>query len=133
MQYENPCRRVWSSQLISLLLRLKPSYNNISDLVKLVFHQYCQEKEAASKSRITYLVSYESYTFVRIIPLKSQQQPFQTYYKKSKSPSSNDMTDNARIHQQSLKFSLTSGVTIYNFPGYQLINTLKKQEKMFKA
>ena len=42
------------------------------------------------------------------------------------------MTDNARTHQQSLKFSVTSGVSIYNFSSYQAINTLKKQENMFQ-
>ena len=51
---------------------------------------------------------------------------------KLEKPSSNDMTDNARTHQQSLNFSVTSGVSIYNFSSYQAINTLKKQGKMFK-
>ena len=52
---------------------------------------------------------------------------------KLEKPSSNDMTDNARTHQQSLNFSVTSGVSIYNFSSYQAINTLKKQEKMFEG
>ena len=82
------------------------------------------------KSRIEYTVCPIKYSAFKI------QIHISNYLRhaiKHDKPPSNDMTDNARIHQQSLKFSLTSGVTIYNFPGYQLINTLKKQEKMFKA
>ena len=46
-----------------------------------------------------------------------------------KKPQRNNMTDNSRAHQQSLKFSVTSGVSIYNFSSYQAINTFEEARK----
>ena len=123
---KNPCRRVWSSQLISLLLKLKPSYNNISDLVKLVFHQYCKGKRrAALKSSIEWCVSNNiSVSYVWMLlenmlsdnylePTVKQKSPREIIWQTTQESINNHLSFQYRCHY-------------LQYCSYQAINTLKK-------